>query len=577
MEVILKIPSAQSTFNATNNILDIVLPGNSGVYDLSQMYVVIDTAVTSDFGNATAANKLGGTLGADSAVANLRLDFRQNSVGAADPSIYANTACPIETLVRSCRMTSQSRGVVEDVRNSDSLRATMKAYTQDLDDVEAAALVGTAGSAKTSPWASGRYAKLNGVGNVLSTAQRHELRIYLRDLYEICSVEDWDTSVYGDTTFSMELNIDRLEIKQVLAAGSPWDQYYHNNSNAATLGPIVSYGEAVIMEFAIATPASLAQTSTAITMAAVYQNIEDHPFWVGQMLNIISDVAVAAGSVGTAATTNPALGPTAKKWAVVKSISWDAVTKQVTLEFGSIVLSIADISGITGAERFKVKRVIEGFPDQNQALKINSIELNAVRRTDVAAGPSTIQYSQWSAQADQFSSGSSLNRTYYLPARTTEVVIVLPSNSKYGSDILGSQRLGSYRFSINGDTVTNRAVPYMDVLPTNDANNDGKGDAGSSLHYDLVSKTFMNMGKRFHSLNECVYDQAIPINTAVPSGANGTHGWLDIVNQPQKRCFALFCPVPLSDQQSQFGLELDGVFAAGTGRVLMYSHVASTI
>ena len=43
MEVILKIPSAQSTFNATNNILDIVLPGNSGVYDLSQMYVVIDT------------------------------------------------------------------------------------------------------------------------------------------------------------------------------------------------------------------------------------------------------------------------------------------------------------------------------------------------------------------------------------------------------------------------------------------------------------------------------------------------------------------------------------------------------
>ena len=575
MEVILKIPSAQSTFNATNNILDIVLPGNSGVYDLSQMYVVIDTAVTSDFGNAPDVDRLITTLNfgvpASDAVANLRLDFRQNAVGAADPSIYANTACPIETLVRSCRMTSQSRGVVEDVRNSDSLRATMKAYTQDLDDVDAAALVGTAGSAKTNPWASGRYAKLNGVGNVLSTAQTHELRIYLRDLYEICSVEDWDTSVYGDTTFSMELNINRLEIKQVLAAGSPWDQYYHNTSNTATLGPIAAYGEAVLAEFvASASP----QNSSAITMAAVYPNIEDHPFWVGQILNVITNTDNS--SHGTA-TVVPAVSPTDQKWAVVKSISWDAVTKQVTLEFGDTVLSVTNVAGLTGAQKHIISRTVEGFPDQNEALKINSIELNAVRRTDVASGPSQIQYSQWSAQADQFSSGSSLNRTYYLPARTTEVVIVLPSDSKYGSDILGSQRLGSYRFSINGDTVTNRAVPYMDVLPTNDANNDGKGDAGSSLHYDLVSQTFMNMGKRFHSLNEAVYDQIIPINTAVPSGADGKHGWLDIANQPQKRCFAIMCPVPMSEQQTQFGLELDGAFAAGTGRVLMYSHVASTV
>tara|TARA_R110002020_G_C16245737_1_gene769438 strand:- start:1403 stop:1759 length:357 start_codon:yes stop_codon:yes gene_type:complete len=118
----------------------------------------------------------------------------------------------------------------------------------------------------------------------------------------------------------------------------------------------------------------------------------------------------------------------------------------------------------------------------------------------------------------------------------------------------------------------------MAVLPTNDANNDSKGSAGSSLHYDLVSKTFMNMGSRFHSLNECVYDQIIPINTVVPtSGAGNRHGWTDIKAQPQKRCYALFCPIPLKDEQTMFGLELEGAFAAGSGRVLMYSHVASTV
>ena len=43
MENIIRIPSQQSSFNATNNLVDIIIPGNSGVYDLSEMYITIDT------------------------------------------------------------------------------------------------------------------------------------------------------------------------------------------------------------------------------------------------------------------------------------------------------------------------------------------------------------------------------------------------------------------------------------------------------------------------------------------------------------------------------------------------------
>lgn len=569
METILKLPSQQSSFTDTNNTVDIVLPGNSGVYDLSQMYIVIDTAVTSNFGNLAAGNRLGAGLEAADAVADLKLHFNHGEF-----SIYNETACPIEMLVKDCRMTSQSRGPVEDVRNSDSLRGTMKSYTQDLDDVEGAALVGMAGSAKTNPWANGRYAKLQGVGDVLSTAQTHELRIYLRDLYEICSVTDWDTAVYGDTTFSMTLRIDALVIKHVLGTtASPWNKFYHNTKNTATIGPIIPYGEAVRRDYT----AGDHDAEQTITMGAIYPNIEDHPFWTGQALNITTS---KAGTSNGTATVVPTDDPTPSiKWCVVKAIAWDAVSKLVTLDFGTDVLKVTDVTGLTGAETYQVERNVVGSATQGKTLLINSVELNAVRRSDVAAGPSSIQYSQWSTQADQFSSGSSLNRTYYLPARTSEVVIVLPSKSEYGSDVLGSQRLGSYRFAINGEAVTNRAVPYLSQTATNDAANDGKGDAGSSLHYDLISKTIQNMGSRYSSLNECVYDQNIPINTAVPvsTDGNGNHGWLDIKNQPQKRVFALMCPIPFSEEQTQFNLELDGVFAAGTGRVLMYSHVASTI
>ncbi|CAI8391826.1 MAG: Uncharacterised protein [Owenweeksia sp. TMED14] len=572
MESIIKLPSQQSSFTATNNTVDLVLPGNSGVYDLSQMYIVIDTSVTSNFDNQTGGNRLGTGLELTDAIADLKLKFNH---GVAN-SIYNDTACPIEMLIKDCRMTSQSRGPVEDVRNSDSLRATMKSYTQDLDDVEGAALVGMAGAAKTNPWANGRYAKLQGVGDVLSTSQTHELRIYLRDLYEICSVTDWDTAVYGDTTFSMTLRIDALVIEQVLNAGPvPWTNYYHNTINTATEGPIIPYGRAVQRAFANSTP----PVETTMTMAAVYPNIEDHPFWTGQILNITTSEGVdpdtGAASTGTAVGQVPALAST--KWCVVKAISWDAVTKLVTLDFGTTILDVKTVTGSTGTGYF-IDRNVVGVNTQGATLLLNSVELNAVRRSDVASGPSSIQYSQWSTQADQFSSGSSLNRTYYLPARTSEVVIVLPSNSEYGSDVLGSQRLSSYRFAVNGESVTNRAVPYMSVVATNDIANDGKGDAGSSLHYDLISKTMMNMGKRYSSLNECVYDQAIPINTAVPqSTTQGRRGWLTIADQPQKRVYALMCPIPFSEEQTQFNLELDGQFAVGTGRVLMYSHVASTI
>ena len=46
MENIIKLSSQQSLFNATNRLVDIVIPGNSGVYNLSETYVSIDMATS---------------------------------------------------------------------------------------------------------------------------------------------------------------------------------------------------------------------------------------------------------------------------------------------------------------------------------------------------------------------------------------------------------------------------------------------------------------------------------------------------------------------------------------------------
>ena len=577
MDHIIKLPSQQSLFNATNNIVDLVIPGSSGVYDLSQCFIAVslktdgvalDTATDGPDGQIPAA----GGLTAAEAIADVRLNFKHNAAG---DSIYANTAVPIEALVRDCSMFSATRGKIEDIRRADTLHATRKAYLQDMSDVESAALVGAAGLAKSNPWASGRFAQLVGIGDVASREQSHELRIYLKDLFNAGRAEEWDTAVYGDTHIHLELNIDRLVMKQNLgnAAPSPWDLYYHNVTNGRNPAQY-KQAEDVVIE---ASP-SPATTEDGILMKAEYESLEDSPFWVNQALKITTTITVDAGVTPGAAGFFPATGEV--RFAIVKSIEWDKTTKKITLKFGGDTLTTPALTGAVAANAVVIGRDVEGINVTAGSLVAanlvyQSIELNAVR-APVSSGPSQIQYTQYQTQQDQFGSTSTLSRSYYLPPQTTNCIVVLPApGTVNGSDILGSARVSDYRFSLNGENVTNRPVPYMPAATIVDGAENAKMDAGSSLHYDLISKTFMNQGQRFHSLEEAVYDQVVPTSQARPESGAGVIGWANIADCPEKRCYMLALPVPISNEQTQLTIELNGTFPANAGRVHIYSEVRS--
>lgn len=579
MENIVKIPSQQSSFNATNNLVDIVIPGNSGVYDLSACFVTIDTRlnITTTLAGGDRAAHSAGYVEAGEEVQSVHLAY---SHGAG--SVYNNTAAPVEILVRNCSMMSASRGKVEDVRRSDVLRATMKSYLQDLDDVEGASLTGTAGPAKGNPFVFGRHAQLFGEGDVLSKEQTHEIRIYLRDVFEACKVDAWDSAVYGNTHIHFELNLANIELKQVLGdtadaahGGGAWALKYHNRA-ANTEGPQAVYGISDTLTFPIAVAAV---THSAITMLAEYESLDDSPFWCGQCLQI--EWVAAAGSTGTAgAGTVPALGA-GFKWAIVKSLTYDEATKKITLEFGGDVLTIANVTGGNLIVEFNVKGKDVDAASLALATGItyDSIELTAVRRTDIEKGPAQIQYSQFLAQSDQWSNALTLNRSYFLPARTTNCLIVLPAGDANGSNTVGSARLSNYRFTVNGESVTNRAVQYMPTAAVNNAVADNKMDAGSALHYDLISNTMMNMGVRYSSLQEALYDQLVPVNT--PAGVIGVGagaiGYTALADCPRKRCYMIALPIPMSEDQTQLTVELEGSFPAGVGQMEMYSYVVSQI
>ena len=582
MENIIKIPSQQSSFNGTNNLVDIIIPGNSGVYDLSEMYVTIDTrlnvATTADAGDRGPQGA--GYVEAADATQNIIMDIQH---GTGINSIYDKTACPVEILVRNCSLMSQSRGKVEDIRRSDRLRATMKSYLQDLDDVQSSALTNfTPGAAKTNIFAIGVHAELFGEGTVLSKRETHEIRIYLRDLFEIAKTDAWDTAVYGNTHIHLELNLSDIYLRQDLGdtanaaqGGQVWTLKYHNpQSNGANGVPQVIFSKSDPVAYTtVGVPANSVQST--VVMSAVYESLEDSPFWVGQILTL--EAAVSATSQGgSSATTVPAVG--AKKWAVVKGITYSPTTKKITLDFGAAISTVTNVAN-PGAAGYQQEMVVTGWDADigNSTIEYDAIELTAIRRTDMASGPKQIQYNQWQVQSDQWSSLTTLNRSYFLPPRTSTCVLVLPAFTPNGSKFLGSQRVSSYRFTVNGESVTNRAVNYMPQADLNPATSNAKAEAGSALHYDLISNSMMNMSERFSSLQECVYDQSITHVNTPPTEAGGLIGYANLGVCPRKRSYMLALPIPESDSQTQLTVELEGVFVAGTQELELYSYVTSAI
>lgn len=608
MESVLRLPAQQSLFNTTNTLVDLMIPGSSGVYDLSQSFVAIQTRLTPE---KSAVDLIVGS-GQDNGVYDVRLHFKHNpgahTVAAA--SIYDNTATPIECLVSSCSMISASRGAVEDIRRADILRGTLSVYQKDLDSRQAESLTSWAGAAKDHPWVHGQYVELYGSGSLNSREITHEIRLPLKDLFDAGHFDAWDSAVYGDTRIHLELNLGQVLATQCCGLLDPtWTAAYQQRTTDGTTPDLAQFGYRTARpdptvdsdKRTIAAGGGNFQLQS-LTMQTKYDSLADSPWWVGQ------DVTVQCFNSGTLVTGNAGLGmllpvaetiameavagtPTAgaARRAIILSIDYDKLTKLLTLNFAGDVVSVptqgAGTGGATGGGILEIRvtgsdtlgtaaDTVATLVGNAAAISYESIELVATMRTDLAAGqaPKQHQYSHFVNQADTFSQQSGMQRTYQIPANCSAVVIAVTNAGAAHSEFLGSARVQEYRFTIDGEQVTNRPVPYIEVGNGGVFNN----VAGSSLHYDLIQKTFLNIGvnARYQSLKESVYDQLIPTGTPGTDGAG--KGFAVAGNDPLKNAFLLCTPMPMKDQPSQLLVEMSGNFVGG-GSLQIYSYVTSLI
>lgn len=601
MDSVIRLPSQQSLFNAQNTLVDLIIPGSSGIYDLSQSFVSILTRLSPTKSTVAASAGLIAGSGEDNGIYDVRLHFKHH-VGAG-LSIYDTTATPIECLVSSCSMMSASKGMVEDIRRSDVLRGTLSAYQKDLDSRQAEALTTWAGAAKDQPWVHGQYVDLYGEGTLRSSEITHEIRIQLKDLFDAGRFDSWDSSVYGDTRIHLELNLGQVQATQCQGLADPtWQASYQRRVVNGASGDLdfANFGYRTarpdptlpLATKDIGTGTNPNISLTSLTMQTVYDSLEDSPWWVGQ------DVSI--GVVNTGAQTNGLLvtkpfgetlaagnvTPTAGQLrrAIITSLEFGvAGTGLVTMNFGGPVVVVGLQGGgeggtlainVIGSDTAGAALdTAEGKVGNAAPISYEAVELVATMRSDMAPGqaPKEHQYSHFVNQADTFSQQTGIQRTYQIPSNTTAVVIAVTNPGADHSSFLGSATVFDYRFTIDGVQVTNRPVPYREV---------GNGAfttlRGGSLHYDLVMKTFLNIGEnaRYQSLKESVYDQIIPVGQL--GNASGGQGFNGTNKDPLKACFLLCCPIPMKEMPSQLLLELGGNFNGGAN-LQIYSYVTSNI
>jgi len=597
MDASVKLQANQGLFSNTQNQIDIVIPGDTGIYDLSQTYVSILTRVTAAIDDTGAIPFIGtGTSG--DAVPDMIVSIVHNGNGGT-ASNYDQCSTPVECLVRNCRMESSTRGIVEHIQRSDTLRGTMRVYQSDLDSCQARSFTGIAGAQKDYPWVDGNYVEKFRSGSLRSRVKTHEIQIKLSELFSAGQFEAWDSSVYGNTTIHLETQFAKVALNQNLGStAAVWESAYQNRflADGTTPAPLFQYKTVSTSVAGVAAGqdgdvweitgqaggAPAVATQNFLNMAIPYACDADIPFYVGQQLEYtVTNVGttLAAGcditlpQVGTLAVngTNTVVGR-----ANISSMSRDPTTGKVRLGFDTAIITLPQQAGATsgGSLRCTVKGrdVVAG-----STITYEAVNLIASRRVDMAAGsaPQSLTYNQFLNQADSFTSTSQYQSTYQIPAGTSNVFIALPcSGDGTKSDILGSARLFDYRFSIGNVLQTNRAIPYFVSPDTNFL----RARRGGSLHYEQIAKTLMNAGIEYESIKESIYKQKIPIG-ATPDG-NGAENltWSDMNLAPAQPVYFISLPIPLSKETTQLLVELNGQWiAAGTGQLQIFSQVTSTI
>ena len=253
-ENIIRIQANQvGPFTATNNIVDINIPGDQ-VIDMTKSYVEVELRATYDHSaSAQAAISAGGTF-------NPVVQTQGNGDGI----------CYDVQMIRNCRLQSQNQGHLEEINRVDVLRTGLNNLTMSRDEQNSLNHLGIAQIRNNGNQRYGPFIDALSSGEIKSIQKVPRAKIPMKQLFGLGEVSQLDLNRTGDLNMRLELEIPTVTLELA-----------NYNGSLDTTTPASSTGQVTAANIVEAT------NNFTVELTNKYENLHNLPFWTNQYVKII--------------------------------------------------------------------------------------------------------------------------------------------------------------------------------------------------------------------------------------------------------------------------------------------------
>lgn len=520
MNSTVRYDSRQGAFavKSGNKLLDLEIPSNSGVVDLSKTYISLNLGMSYTDAVAT-------TIGADTTAgiyadginfneSQTQADTDASAITASRNTNKNGSILPLThaVLVKNASLMSAKKGRIADVKNVAAIRSVLAMYEASQDRIDTPMSSTLQEPPQGESFNPGPFAELN-KENEESLNKDNEIRINIKDIFNFGEIEEYDTTKHGALRLHAQLNLEKMTVgtnfDDPIADGVVFNQ---------TINAVVGkkFGD-------FKNPNAGGNDMITLESEALYDDLASCFFYNGMKVKLTQ-------TEGGGFADNVAR--------IIKVELLDS--KKIQLTFSGKVANDADA---------KTDYLVEprALAIAAKEIIVNKIEL-VTEYSSATSGPDGFEYTAYHVIEDNFPVGTTLNRNYHLHPNCVNVWITFPN------PIYSTEPITSYRLSIDNEPITNRDV----VL-------------SGAIHRDLIGKVYMNNGRKLNNMLEMLRVGSASKDTAAIVPATGG------VNAGAVLVSALACPVPIGNGQARMlGVELNASANMG-GNISIYQEVVRKI
>ena len=492
-------------YSQSKNKISFTIPEGM-LCDLSKSYIAINTAIsTTDAGGQKGVYNIGTRIIDDNG-----------------EDIYKTVA-----LVKHGSMDASQVGMIESLRDVNLRVITHNQYTQDENDKIEDRVQDSQGAREYNDLGISPYRVLKSEGDIatigISEEHSHELKIPLKDIYGVAYNEVYDTSKYGQTKMKMEFNFAQLQtVQQGGNNYEVWTKTTNLKSNIQELKNTSLGNQSV----------GRATDDLQISTSAVYDSVEESPFWLGQKVS----VRLRQG------TSNNQAGATVQ--ATVDNVRIERIdhNEDGTLKLffdTQLVAALPNGHSVYSLIAGDGEPTINGKDANSFELSIDSLDLvlNTYPNSSAVQVPEKLNYFTYMSEIDNANGNNPHRKNYTIPAECVSVMVAFPTAN---DGINSSLNYSSYRIMYDNEFETDRDI-----------------DKRHPLNYYMISRYFADNERPLKSLLEKRRNGVSADNANVPNDNN-----------------AIFSVSPQTPMSKQLNLEISGV---AVNRLHIYSKVPRTI